>query len=185
MNCTEARSLYDDDKDGRLDAGTAGRLTAHLSHCPACAHEFRDRDALGALCRQLPRAEAPAGFESLLRARLSAPGPQGRRKTVSWRQGILVAASALLAMGLGFTFNLWRPAAPRSAVVLQPAPGPSPREFVVPVLAPGHSPADPGTIRFVTKDRQTGDDIYVELPASYTPKDMKAIESRYLTEVSY
>ncbi len=74
MNCHQAEKLISRLVDGRLDAGTAARLEAHLRICPSCAQTLADYRQMQSLLSglRMPEEEPLPYFEQRLRARLRA-----------------------------------------------------------------------------------------------------------------
>lgn len=72
MNCHQAEKLISRLVDGRLEAGTAARLEAHLKVCPSCARLLADYRQMQSLMSELRFSEAEPlpYFEQRLRARL-------------------------------------------------------------------------------------------------------------------
>lgn len=74
MNCRQAEKLISRLVDGRLAAGPAARLEAHLKVCPSCARVLADYRQLKSMMSglQVPEVEPLPYFEQRLLARLRA-----------------------------------------------------------------------------------------------------------------
>jgi anti-sigma factor RsiW len=115
MNCSEARDHLCDLNRGRLPAGTAGAVRAHVGVCAACAEalqtdaELRDRVRLEA-----PRYTAPPALRERIRTLLAESAPARTAATHSggwlsrlpglrWTVGSLAGATVVvLLLGVGW-----------------------------------------------------------------------------------
>lgn len=93
MNCSEIREKL---RSGDRDDDAVRR---HVSTCAACASEAESERRLSELIRAVPRAEAPAGFESAVFRRIES----GRRSSPNvslLKLRILVPAAAALVIAV-------------------------------------------------------------------------------------
>jgi anti-sigma factor (TIGR02949 family) len=191
MNCNEVRTLIDEYAAGALGTDPARAVRAHLAECPRCREALREEEHLRRALAGLPAVAAPDDFEDRLRRRLSGVMPAAvpaspDRTALPWRTALLVAASLLLAIGL---FWMIRPAGLPSGsgvpAVAERSGAAAPGEMVIPLPVDARNSAAGDSVRFVTKDVGTGNDMYVEMPARYNVSDLRQMDSYYLQEVSH
>jgi predicted anti-sigma-YlaC factor YlaD len=92
MSCEAARELIPDRVGGRLDAGEASRVDAHLDSCDACRAEAD-------FVRLLFTSRPVAPRELVSRVRLAVRADTGSVRRPWW--GLAAAAVAVLALGIG------------------------------------------------------------------------------------
>jgi len=118
MDCREARDLLQDELDGRLDAAAAARLAEHVASCAACADEKRGLASLRATFRAMPRPAAPVGFAGGVMSSL----PKGRVRNLPRVLGLLVAAAAVVVVGVTLIADARKDASAEREVALKSAP---------------------------------------------------------------
>ena len=102
MDCPTCEAMVESYLDGELPAGESARFEAALAECPECRTKLEGLQAQRALIRDLPSARAP----DLLRARIErelridTPVPASARRV--WPRRTALAASLLLALGVGW-----------------------------------------------------------------------------------
>lgn len=117
MDCSEAREYLGDLNRGRLPAGTADAVRAHLGACAACAESLEvDANVRARVRREVPRYTAPAALRDRIRTLLADVAPAQAAPTRSggwrawlpelrWSVGRLAGATAVvLLLGVGW---LW------------------------------------------------------------------------------
>ncbi|GEM_PF-3791579 len=95
----QAREAFSEYLDGRLAAGMAVWLEAHLRQCPPCEDEFASMRASVQLVRMMPQAPAPRSFllrpdQVVQQVRMMPPF------WISWLPAVRVAAAATAALFL-------------------------------------------------------------------------------------
>lgn len=104
---------------GELAGPDRDQLTAHLSGCPVCRHDY---DELAAAIEQtlaaVPRIAPPAGFERTVLGALHTQRSAGTAPLARWRTVLPVAAAALVGMaaGVGVTLGLSSQGGPGDSV---------------------------------------------------------------------
>lgn len=185
MNCQRVRILYDDYRDGSLPEDLHHAIAGHLGQCGPCREFFRFQEDLKLALSGLPAFPAPADFENRLKARLHVRNSEivsFRPKSI--RPLIWIAASLFLAIGL--LLVVWRASsAIRTSEPGRPMLVESGFKPEVDIPLPVDMTGQPKTIRFLSKDDQSGRDIMVEMPAAYTVQDFRQMEAYYLQEVSH
>jgi mycothiol system anti-sigma-R factor len=111
MDCRTAAPLLHPYLDGELDRASVDTLEAHLAHCPDCARELATLEALRKVIREgAPRHAAPPSLRNRLQtSREDSAQPmstRGRAAPGWWA----IAASLLVAFGLGAGSMVWRTA---------------------------------------------------------------------------
>jgi hypothetical protein len=104
MDCKTARLLLDFARPqaGELEAEEARALESHLDHCSDCHSQARgERQFDASLGRAMRQVETPAGLRDELLARLESERSAWYRQRFARRARRLVAAAALLLLGLG------------------------------------------------------------------------------------
>lgn len=146
MNCSLSRMLLAFPRADLAEEDRAG-LSAHVAGCPHCAGIAAGEAALhGAFAKAMQAVPVPEGLHSkLLREGFAQRGARHRRQFYQWSA---LAASLLLALGLGFSGYLRsRPAIDSDAVAfsaeqdweLREAPV---RDWLVKQDLPGELPLD-------------------------------------------
>ena len=185
MNCQRLRILYDDYRDGCLPEALRRAIGGHLDRCGPCREFFRFQEDLKLALSGLPAFPAPADFENRLKERLRVRNSQivpFRPKSI--RPLIWIAASLFLAIGL--LLVVWRTSSPiRTSEPGRPMLADAGLKPEADILLPVEMTGQPKTIRFLSKDNQSGRDIMVEMPAAYTVHDFQQMEAHYLQEVSH
>jgi len=124
MDCRDARDLLLEADDPSEGGNLAPELAAHVAGCAACRQLAEDVLRLELAWRSLPvpdvSGRAKAAFLDRLRVPLVEVVPQTkvRRQTVApvrW----LVAASVLVALGIGGSLIVWMPRAQASSDVVE------------------------------------------------------------------
>lgn len=180
MKCESIQLKYDDYAAGTLPFAEAARIQAHLRDCPHCARYYTFCREAGNRLRHLPGPGAPENFENRLRERLRGQPLVRPVRPVRWNRFLLAAAClACFISGALLTYRLAGPA------VESPAGGTLATESAVIPLSPGGQEPDNRRIRFITKDQATGQDILLEMPASYRLNNLPEVESQYMQEISY
>ncbi|MBI3272497.1 MAG: zf-HC2 domain-containing protein [Planctomycetes bacterium] len=104
MNCDEARDLIQERMVGRLDAGAAARLDAHIAECAACGVARDELAATESLVRRrYAPATPPAGLLPALLRRIEAERAEEPPLRLFRREALplaLAAATLLGAVGL-------------------------------------------------------------------------------------
>ncbi len=104
MDCPTCEAMVESYLDGELPAGESARFEAALAECPECRVKLERLQTQRALIRDLPTARAP----DLLRARIErelrvdTPVPVPVPVPRVWPRRMALAASLLLAMGVGW-----------------------------------------------------------------------------------
>jgi anti-sigma factor RsiW len=118
MKCRRVQPQLLDFSTGRLEAGTASVIAAHLTVCADCrralGREERTATLLGEMARVEPRADAWPAVEAALR---SATAP-GRRRLIGWQP--MLWAGGLAATAL--TVSLIVPALQPPSAPVEPDP---------------------------------------------------------------
>jgi predicted anti-sigma-YlaC factor YlaD len=105
MTCQELDRRLDDWLDGALPSQAAAEVEAHLASCSGCQASARGLRQLLAHSAALPRSVAPArDLWPRIEAQISRP--RGWTWLFVWGQPALIAAAAVLALGLGAL--VWR-----------------------------------------------------------------------------
>jgi anti-sigma factor (TIGR02949 family) len=117
MDCSEVREHLGDLNRGRLEAGMAEALRAHVAGCAICAEALRIDAEIRALIRaQVPKHTAPPELRARIQALLAAPAPTQVAPTRSarwrawlfgrrWTVGSLAGAMAVVL--LVWAGSLW------------------------------------------------------------------------------
>jgi anti-sigma factor RsiW len=188
MNCQDVQYRIDDYAADRLEDATRRSIRIHLESCALCRDFLREEDAFRRMVAELPSATAPADFDERLRKALfRAPSRQSTPVVVfPWTRALLTAASLLLAVTLFWVaWPTLNPPSPGAAGPVARNGHPASDELVIPLPAGSQEGARQERVRFVTKDLNTGGDMYVEMPARYSLNDFQQMESYYLQEVSH
>jgi anti-sigma-K factor RskA len=89
---------------GALDAEAMRRLEEHLLSCETCAKELASlEDVVARLPYTLPQKPLPASLKAKVMRRISREAASSSKS--SWRFGLLAAACAVLAAGLGLQWT--------------------------------------------------------------------------------
>ncbi|MFO1081371.1 MAG: anti-sigma factor [Reyranellaceae bacterium] len=102
MDCPTCESLVDAYLDGELSAPEGAAFERALAECPDCRRRLDGRRGLRALLRELPAEPAP----DLLRARVERALPRPARPAFDRRRWLAVAASLIVAVGIGWAAGL-------------------------------------------------------------------------------
>ncbi len=121
MTCRDVDDRLDDYLDGELAEGEFQEVELHLASCAACRDAERRLRRLLAQARALPREKAPP--------RDLWPGIAERLGSRGFQRNNIVAAAAVLALGLAGVF------------LLRDGPAPASGPGAVPVAVPAESPA--------------------------------------------
>lgn len=202
MNCRQSRRILLEPLAAGFREDQREGAFSHLTHCASCGAYRAEEAALDRLVASLDRVEAPPDFEAALRRKLAAPAtpPAPARNRRAWRfVPIAAAASVALTAGALLLFRLagagggavgpggTGAAAPAESALadgLDRPPTLSGPEVVIPIPSVGVS-SDPSIIRMISRDRSTGDDMYVEMPATAPLRNFKAMEASYVRDVSH
>jgi len=104
MNCEQVRALLPERAYGELPAAQQGKLSQHLSTCPACAGASRDLDALRQCLDTAPEPPARVDLTALYREAAAAERGQRRRwRRLAWTAA---AAAAVLLIALSLRFEV-------------------------------------------------------------------------------
>jgi len=187
MDCQQIRHVVDEYRAGSLPGEARAAVRRHLVRCGDCRDYYAGVEALGRLVSALPRVTAPDNFEARLGQRLNEDRHAARRFRRPFpRQALLLAATFLLAVGVTVIFRAvdWtgppEPAMLRSEMASQEIP-----IMEIPLEPDVYSSGGDEYIRFISKDRRTGEDVFVQMPATYRIQDFQAMENVYLHEVSH
>jgi anti-sigma factor RsiW len=101
MKCEETRELLDAFHDGELQPATLAAVETHLRTCPSCSAALAAHEALREKVRSLGRTPAPKDLGAKIRKLLSESDAEARSKVLNPRSWRAMAASHLLAIGLG------------------------------------------------------------------------------------
>src|SRR5512141_8146 len=117
MDCVEAREHLSELDRGRLPAGIADAVTAHVDTCAACADARRVDAEFRALLRaQAPRYTAPAALRARIAAVVAnaAPNQAAPARSVGWRAWVVglgwagrAVVGAVAVVLLVWTGSLW------------------------------------------------------------------------------
>jgi hypothetical protein len=84
LSCEEAKDLTADLALGTISGDDRARILGHISGCPACRQLVDDLSgSADALLLLAPEHEPPAGFESEVLARISAPVTRRRLRLLA------------------------------------------------------------------------------------------------------
>lgn len=187
MDCQQVRHVVEEYRAGSLPGRMGTAVRNHLVRCGACRDFYAAADTIGRLVSALPRVPAPENFEALLYRRLNEQLDIPRRPGRSFpRQALLLVATLLLALGVTVIYRSvdWtsspEPVGLRSESAIQDIP-----VMEIPLEPELYAPGGNEYIRFISKDRRTGEDVFVQMPASYRIQDFQAMENVYLHEVSH
>ncbi len=188
MNCQDILFQRDDYLEQRLPPPSREEIRQHLVDCEECRTAFEMFDRLTVVIDDLPRIQAPENFETVLRQRMHNSAirfqPTGQ---FQWQRFWLLAASLILFVTALFVFrpDISQPAAPDRPVQnrLTDIPG---VVMDIPIPAADLTADNQREmIRFVAKDYDTGEDVFVELPAAYRLRDYQNLETAFVKEVSH
>ncbi len=106
MDCPTCEAMVDAYVDGELSARESAEFEQALGACSRCRTRLDEARAMSGLLRELPPERAPdllrARIERELRA-ISGAGAAPRARTLpQWTRGLAMAASLLLAVGIGW-----------------------------------------------------------------------------------
>jgi anti-sigma factor RsiW len=110
MICTESRKLMEAFTDGELDLVKHVEVEEHIRTCPACASLAKASAVRrSAISSSAARFAAPASLQASVRAALRAEAPapprtNGRQGPSFWTYAG-IAASVVVALGLGFAYG--------------------------------------------------------------------------------
>jgi hypothetical protein len=187
MDCHQVREVMDEYRERSLPGDTRTVVRDHLARCEACREFYAEAEEIGRLVAVLPRVKAPDSFEASLRLRLPGqPERHGRSRLTFPRQALLLAATLLLAIGVTVVYRTidWStapdPATLQSQSIDQEFP-----VMEIPIEPEIYNPAGEEYIRFISRDHQTGQDVFVQMPASYRIQNFQDMENVYLHEVSH
>ena len=106
MDCPTCESMVDAYVDGELSATESAAFEAALPGCPDCRRRLEETRAMSGFLRDLPANRAPdllrARIERELRAISSATRPQARPAFGPNMRRMAMAASLIVAVGLGW-----------------------------------------------------------------------------------
>jgi hypothetical protein len=112
MDCRLFALQADDWLDGQLDAAQQQRMQMHFENCACCSHGYREAADLRTALRALPAPAMRSGFAG--RALARATGARfGHRSAL----GMALAASVVLALGVGVALFAMRPEAVQTVVL--------------------------------------------------------------------
>lgn len=100
MKCEEVRELLDPFADGELESAAQTAMAQHLITCPDCSAALKSLEALRATVRTAPRHQAPEALRLKIRERIMELEAADTQAPV-WRRRFALAASHLLAVGIG------------------------------------------------------------------------------------
>jgi hypothetical protein len=146
MNCLEAQDLLQRRLDGEALTDRAA-LDLHLANCADCRSLHAAAGALATGLRLLPAVAPPVHLQALLVASLLAERNARQRRQRRWLTATALAASLLLAFGIGLAVTGSESAnrffEGQFAGWFKPAPSPQPPVATTPVTAATPQPEGP------------------------------------------
>jgi len=188
MDCQHVQQLIEEYRENTLDEALRSRIQTHLVVCDTCRRVYMDAENLGRLLSRMPGASAPDDFEDRLRRQIqSIPAVFPSRSRRFSRRALLVAATIVFFVGAVTIFqvlNLQRQ--PDASVEMSERPVDiDPLVLEIPIESELYQTDHRDYIRFISKDTETGDDVFIQMPASYPIRDFQKMETVYLQEVSH
>ena len=102
MDCPTCEAMVESYLDGELPAGESARFEAALSECPECRAKLGRLQTQRALIRELPTARAPDLLRARIERELRSDTPVPASTPRVWPRRTALAASLLLAAGMGW-----------------------------------------------------------------------------------
>lgn len=102
MDCPTCEAMVDAYVDGELTAIESAEFERALEGCPECRKRLESARALSGLLRELPAEPAPDLLRARVERELRAIAGQPRERRRQWVQWGAVAASVIVALGLGW-----------------------------------------------------------------------------------
>ncbi|WP_428670585.1 anti-sigma factor family protein [Reyranella sp.] len=102
MDCPTCEAMVDAYIDGELTAVESAEFERALEGCPECRKRLDAARALSGLLRELPAESAPDLLRARVERELRTIAGQPRERRRQWTQWSAMAASVIVALGLGW-----------------------------------------------------------------------------------
>jgi len=185
MKCQIVQEKIDLYLDGSLSEREQHELINHMNTCIRCKKFYEGRKAIRSHIDEFPRMRAPEDFVLRVKEKIETQKHVFfRYKTEKKAQWLGVAAAFFVVLALSSMLVLMyhqngQKTALRVHQIVEPT------VITVPIPASSDTPEKENTIRFLSKDYATGNDVVVQMPASVSLNNYNNMENYYLENVSY
>ena len=185
--CQNIQQFLDEYREKTLSDRKMVQVKKHLDSCSECRSQLAEANRISLWMSNLPQVAAPTDFEKNLHQRLQGNRPEPAATTFfSTRRLILLAATVLVGIGLVVVWQAITPPTPPQTMANQE---PSLEEefgvVEIPIESEYVTSPENQYIRFLSRDRESGNDVFIQMPSTYRLRDFKSMENVYLQEVSH